>query len=111
LKVKDCQGIFNFVIEKFELIEICASPMSALLEKGDQSVAKSRLPGRGWAGFSEKGMNGIAVPGRCRGCKNAYCWQKYTAAVLNLWFADHWWSVAFCLVVREQSMIIFLYSR
>ena len=31
----------------------------------------------------------------------------YRAAVLNLWSADHWWSAAMGLVVREQSLIFF----
>jgi len=33
------------------------------------------------------------------------------AAVLNLWSADHWWSAAMCLVVREQGLNIFWLYR
>ena len=39
-------------------------------------------------------------------------YSSYRPAVLNLWSADHWWSAAICLVVREQSLIfIFIYIK
>ena len=37
--------------------------------------------------------------------------ESSNAAVLNLWSADHWWSAAMGLVVREQSLMFFLYSH